>query len=130
MKKVTYEDWQKNPKPRMMWVWNDDVNQKRKRKVIYIIKEVDYPVMTDTDNIIVGFRNCAEIEVAKKRRMTNQEFSWWLRKNPTREFKDNATSSGVHTAYPYLEEKADDPIDSDIVVRENGGAWHEPLVWR
>ena len=25
MKEVTYEDWQKNPTPRMMWVWNDDV---------------------------------------------------------------------------------------------------------
>ena len=22
MKEVTYEDWQKNPTPRMMWVWN------------------------------------------------------------------------------------------------------------
>lgn len=24
MKEVTYEEWQKNPIPRMMWVWNDD----------------------------------------------------------------------------------------------------------
>ena len=23
MKEVTYEDWQKNPTPRMMWVWDD-----------------------------------------------------------------------------------------------------------
>ena len=23
MKEVTYEDWQKNPTPRMMWVWNE-----------------------------------------------------------------------------------------------------------
>lgn len=24
MKEVTYEDWQKNHTPRMMWVWNED----------------------------------------------------------------------------------------------------------
>ena len=24
MKEVTYEDWQKNPTPRTMWVWDDD----------------------------------------------------------------------------------------------------------
>ena len=26
MKEVTYEDWQKNPTPRMMWVWDSKVN--------------------------------------------------------------------------------------------------------
>lgn len=23
MKEVTYEEWQKNPAPRMMWCWDD-----------------------------------------------------------------------------------------------------------
>lgn len=35
MKELNYEEWQKNPTPRKMWVWNDD-EEKRKRKVIYI----------------------------------------------------------------------------------------------
>ena len=37
MKEVTYEDWQKNPTPRMMWVWNDDVENKEKIKVAYVL---------------------------------------------------------------------------------------------
>ena len=28
MKEVTYEDWQKNPTPRMMWVWDSSENNK------------------------------------------------------------------------------------------------------
>ena len=24
MKEVTYEDWQKNPTPRVMWCWDDE----------------------------------------------------------------------------------------------------------
>ena len=37
MKEVTYEDWQKNPTPRMMWVWNDD--EKEKEKVVDVYSE-------------------------------------------------------------------------------------------
>ena len=32
MKEVTYEDWQKNPTPRMMWVWDNDAKNKEKKK--------------------------------------------------------------------------------------------------
>ena len=39
MKEVTYEEWQKNPTPRMMWVWDEDEMLKVKRKVVYILKE-------------------------------------------------------------------------------------------
>ena len=28
MKELTYEDWQKNPTPRMMWVWDVDEEKK------------------------------------------------------------------------------------------------------
>ena len=28
MKEVTYEDWQKNPTPRVMWCWNSNVADK------------------------------------------------------------------------------------------------------
>ena len=38
MKEVTYEDWLKNPTPRMMWVWDDNVEKEKvKRKVVYIL---------------------------------------------------------------------------------------------
>lgn len=39
MKEVTYEDWQKNPTPREMWVWDDYEEDKKKLKVIYFSKE-------------------------------------------------------------------------------------------
>ena len=29
MKEVTYEEWQKNPTPRMMWVWSYDEDNSR-----------------------------------------------------------------------------------------------------
>ena len=34
MKEVTYEDWQKNPTPRMMWVWDSRENNKIMEKAI------------------------------------------------------------------------------------------------
>ena len=33
MKEVTYEDWQKNPTPRMMWVWDGNENNKNQSLV-------------------------------------------------------------------------------------------------
>ena len=38
MKEVTYEEWQKNSTPRMMWVWCYDEDNKAQRKVIYVLK--------------------------------------------------------------------------------------------
>ena len=35
MKELDYEDWQKNPTPRKMWVWNDE-EEKVQKKVLYI----------------------------------------------------------------------------------------------
>lgn len=47
MKEVTYEEWQKNPKPRMMWVWDYNEERKVKRKVVYIdAQNKYYPVIT------------------------------------------------------------------------------------
>lgn len=71
--------------------------------------------------------HCAEIEEPKKRRMTNQELSWWIREKPTREYKHNYCTT-VSFEYFYTEEKADTTVDSNILIRENGGEWHEPLV--
>ena len=80
MKKVTYEDWQKNPIPRIMWVWDNDENNKKQLKVIYISKEdIIYPVITlsYSDINLNRYKHCAEIK--KQRRRADKELSRWLR---------------------------------------------------
>ena len=130
MKEVTYEDWQKNPTPRMMWVWNDDEKDKTKQKVVYVIKEGShiYPVLaTRYDDIeYEAHSHCAEIE--KQRRMTNKELSRWLREKPTREFKYKKTSDYIYSFYEYKECYADEELDDLVLIREDDGEWQEPLV--
>ena len=79
MKEVTYEEWQKNPTVRMMWVWDDKVGDKVKRKVIYFNenKYAHYPIIALSENSAtsVGYKHCAEIEEPKRRRMTNKELA-------------------------------------------------------
>lgn len=131
MKEVTYEDWQKNPTPRLMWVWCSEEEEKKKRKVIYILSGVKgkkYNVLTvaDKETCTTAYMHCAEIE--KQRRMTNKELSRWLRLNPTREFKFTRCGSDIYSSYSYEEEWADKDCWSEIVVREDDGEWREPLV--
>lgn len=130
MKEITYEDWQKNPTPRMMWVWDDDVIDKEKRKVVYIASEEElaevcgrFPVLTFGG----VYKHCAEIEEPKTRRMTNQELSWWLRDSSRREFK-HINDGFVYFEYSYLDNEDSTLIEDDILIRENGGEWREPLV--
>ena len=130
MKEVTYEDWQKNPTPRMMWVWNDDVENKEKIKVAYVLNNGrTYRVLSivDEESAFERFKHCAEIE--KQRRMTNKELSRWLREKPTREFKyNNNIGCSVYSFYTYDEYTEDEEARKDILIRENGGEWKEPLV--
>ena len=133
MKELTYEDWQKNPTPRMMWVWSYDEGNKAQRKVIYVLKAGVYenPVLTVADeSTYETYKHCAEIE--KQRRMTNKELSRWLRENPTREYRwkndDCGYSDCVYNNHDYLERCADEEVDSSIVIREDDGEWREPLV--
>ena len=129
MKEVTYEDWQKNPTPRMMWVWDSSENNKKQLKVIYISKEdITYPViaLSHSDIDSSRYKHCAEIE--KQRRMTNKELSRWLREKPTREFKFNDTRKGVFDRYTYYETNADDELGPSLLIREDDGEWREPLV--
>lgn len=128
MKVITYEEWLRNPTPRMMWVW--DVNEKDKvqRKVIYFHDNgLPYPIIalsddeTDTEN----FKYCAEIE--KQRRMTNKELSRWLREKPTREYKFK-DSDFVYGEKNYREIEQSDEVKYDIFIREDDGEWREPLV--
>ena len=130
MKEVTYEDWQKNPTPRMMWVWCNEDEEKKKRKVVYIlsgIKGKKYNVLTvaDKETCTTAYMHCAEIE--KQRRMTIKELSRWLREKPTREWKYNVDSC-IYSSYNYDEACADIECWDAIVVREGDGEWREPLV--
>ena len=130
MKEVTHEDWQKNPTPRMMWVWDDSEKDKIQRKVVYVIKGgCKYPVRvtTDDDTDYEAYMHCAEIE--KQRRMTNKELSRWLREKPTRECKSSSSSDGVvQCYYTYIESTADEELDDTILIREDDSDWREPLV--
>lgn len=128
MKKITYEDWQKNPTPRIMWVWNSNVEDKVQAKVISVVKTdaCIYPVLSIMKGDVgyETFRHCAEIE--KQRRMTNKELAWWLSEKPHRERKFAGTN--VYSYYVYVENEQDEEVPEDIRIRENGGEWREPLV--
>ena len=132
MKEVTYEEWQKNPTPRMMWVWDNDAKNKEKRKVVYVLNnDYTYRVLSSADDdsnhetFYGTFKHCAEIE--KQRRMTNQELSRWLREKPTRECK-YLTSEYICSTFEYREYKQDEEVHEDMRIREDGGEWREPLV--
>ena len=131
MKEVTYEDWQKNPTPRMMWVWNSKGEDKVKAKVIHILSNgvCVYPILTvtDIDDDYETYKHCAEIEALKTRRMTNKELSRWLREKPTREYKYQ-TSDFISSTFGYRECMQDEEVYGDIRIRENDGEWREPLV--
>ena len=128
MKEVTYKEWQKNPTPRMMWVWNSKVEDKVKRMVLFLTKwNPSHPVIVLTsDNITTAnYKHCAEIE--KQRRMTHKELSRWLREHPSREYKYQ-TSDYIYGAFNYRECKQDEEVHEDIRIREDGDEWREPLV--
>lgn len=131
MKELTYEDWQKNPTPRMMWVWDNDVEKKEKQKVVYVLNNSGaYRVLSivGADFSFDTFKHCAEIE--KTRRMTNKELARWLREKPTRECKhcNGSNDNFVHCFHTYLERCANEEVDDCILIREDDGEWREPLV--
>ena len=127
MKEVTYEDWQKNPTPRMMWVWDSFENDKKQRNVIYINElGITYPIFALTEDKLdtEHFKHCAEIE--KQRRMTNKELARWLREKPTREWKyKNGVT--VYGYYGYEEKCENEEVPNNILIREDD-EWREPLV--
>ena len=127
IKEVIYEDWQKNPTPRMMWVWNEDKMHKVKRKVVYVLRNNYARVITIDDDYsdYESYNHCAEIE--KQRRMTHRELSRWLREKPTREYK-YASDNYIYSFYEYKEYCADEEVDDTILIREDDGEWREPLV--
>ena len=127
MKEVTYEDWQKNPTPRMMWVWNSKGEDKVKAKVIHILSNgaCVYPILTvtDIDDDYETYKHCAEIE--KQRRMTNRELAWWLSEKPHRELK---IRDYIYHDYDYKENEQDAEVTDFLLIREDNSEWREPLV--
>ena len=129
MTEVTYEDWQKNPTPRMMWVWNSNVEDKVQAKVIFVAKadKCIYPVLSIMKDDVGydTFQHCAEIE--KQRRMTNKELSRWLREKPTREriWTFDGCICSIHN---YNEKCESEEVRKGIRIRENDSEWREPLV--
>lgn len=131
MKEVTYEEWQKNPTPRMMWVWDDFKEDEVLRKVIYITAEETFPVVTvkTGDTFVEQYKHCAENEEPKTRRMTKKELARWLRERSTREFKySSSISCSVYSTYTYDEDAEEEEVRKDVVIREDDGEWREPLV--
>ena len=129
MKEVTYDDWQKNPTPRMMWVWNEDEKNKVQRKVVYVLRDGYVRVITidDDDSDYEPYNHCAEIE--KQRRMTNKELSRWLREKPTREYKQFKSDDAIVSYYHnYIERTANEEVDDCFRIRENDSDWREPLI--
>ena len=126
MREVTYENWLKNPTPRLMWVWDEDEELKVKRKVVYVLKDgvCTSPVLVVVDEYIYDtFRHCAETE--KQRRMTNKELAWWLSEKPHRELK---IRDYIYHDYDYKENEQDAEVEDLVLIRENDGEWREPLV--
>ena len=125
MKEVTYEEWQENPTPRMMRVWDDNEDTAVQRKVVFIKSGSTCPVMSITSdglNVIL-FKHCAEIE--KQRRMTNKELAWWLSEKPHRELK---ICDYIYHDYDYKENEQDAEVTDLVLIREDDGEWREPLV--
>ena len=131
MKEVTYEEWQKNPTPRMMWVWDNFEEDKVVRKVIFFIEKEDaqYPVISITSNGYgtSEYMHCAEIVKPRTRQMTNQELARWLREKPTREYKRD-TCGFVYSFHTYSEHEASKKVVSGTLIREDYGEWKEPLI--
>ena len=129
MKVITYEEWLRNPTPRMMWVWDNDEKDKVQRKVVYVVKggPSNLPVRAtkNDDADYEAYRHCAEIE--KQRRMTNKELSRWLREKPTREWKYKDGIS-VYGYYGYEEKRVNEEVLNNIFIREDDSDWKEPLV--
>ena len=130
MKELTYEDWQKNPIPRKMWVWNDNKEEKVQRKVLYIFfhdkgQEWNVSTLSDDETATYVYKHCAEIK--EERRMTNKELSRWLREKPTREYK-YVNDSYVFSYYEYKEGCEEEEVPEKSRIRENYGKWKEPLI--
>lgn len=135
MKEVT--EW--NGIPREMWVWHGDNSDRRRAKVVAVLKPEDddpyanYHVicLSSSNYISDGLEreeHCAEIE-DERRLMTNKELARWLRRGVDREYKCNTELNPIISFVKnYCESIADKEVSDSIVVREGTGEWQKPYV--
>lgn len=107
-----------------------------RRSSKYIIVALIYNRIIDDEDIYsydefgVGVNNCLLLkEPITPRRMTNQELAWWLRDNPE-EHREWCTINAMYIfhIFDYVKAEANEECSKDILIRRNGGEWHEPLV--
>ena len=124
-------------KPNKNWIKNDELFQpatKKQRDFLFRkMKEAGYQwdkEKKELKKIKVGNVK----KGVKKRRMTNQELSWWLRDCPEehREYSIKGVYH-IHSSHDYFNgddfsNNADRKVDNDILIRRNGGEWEEPLI--
>ena len=111
---------------RYMWVWDDNVNNKEKKKVVYISNNSTFPVLTVGQfDGVEFFKHAAEIE-DEPRPMTQQELSWWLRDGKHREWTFDCVTACPY--YNYRTSEADEPVEEIVMVRENNGKWVKPTI--
>ena len=107
-----------------------------RRSSKYIIVALIYNRIIDDEDIYsydefgVGVNNCLLLkEPITPRRMTNQELAWWLRDCPE-EHREWCTINAMYIfhIFDYVKAEANEECSKDILIRRNGGEWHEPLV--
>lgn len=129
MKEITSEDWVKNPTPRMMWVWDDDEQDKNKEMVVYIKNndQVSYPVVTACDDSCYtgAYAHCAEITEEEGTPLNDYELGQLFRCMGV-EWKQMG-SAFINEMWSYVEGKEEElPISDSVKIRYKQGAWEEP----
>jgi len=117
----------------------------------YDVKNKDYPILglvelVDGKEVPQAFTESGKsfngddqerpfdlfIEVETKlHRMTNQEFTWWLRECPE-EHREYCHKEGTtaHFNYYYSFDEANEEVEESILIRKNGGEWMEPVIYK
>lgn len=58
--------------------------------------------------------------------MTYYEVAMWLTEKPHRQYKVDGCS-WIYTHLSYFEKQSNETAD-DLLIRENGGEWHRPMI--
>lgn len=123
MKEVT--EW--NGKPRWMWCWFNDENDKRKEYVVHILTKEEM-METDTSSPVMStdcvFMHCAEIE-EEETRLNNYEMGQLLKCFGV-EWKCKCNAF-TETSWSYTsEEDREIPDLEELKIRYKQGEWEEP----
>ena len=93
---------------------------KEQRELLFKkIKEAGYEWNPDKKEL-------KKIGEVKERFMTYEEVAMWLTEKPYRQYKIDG-NTWIYTYFGYYEEDCNEVADN-LLIRENGGDWHRPLV--